>query len=140
MRWPGCITPFAWPSAWNGPRAANPAICRSCPRPAVLSCVSGTRKTPPSGRRPANASPPATCGSRSPTCCWALLTLANWAQAIVLFNGDAATYLNDTPLIFRLHIFLGLTIILLFPFTRLVHVWSIPLGYLGRNYQIVRRR
>ena len=69
-----------------------------------------------------------------------MLTLANWAQAIVLFNGDAATYLNDTPLIFRLHIFLGLTIILLFPFTRLVHVWSIPLGYLGRNYQIVRRR
>ncbi|KIY41237.1 nitrate reductase [Pseudomonas sp. 10-1B] len=69
-----------------------------------------------------------------------MLTLANWAQAIVLFNGDAANYLNDTPVIFKLHIFLGLTIILLFPFTRLVHVWSIPLGYFGRNYQIVRRR
>lgn len=69
-----------------------------------------------------------------------MLTLANWAQAIVLFNGDAATYLNGAPIIFKLHIFLGLTIILLFPFTRLVHVWSIPLGYLGRNYQIVRRR
>ncbi len=69
-----------------------------------------------------------------------MLTLAEWAQAIVFFNGDAANYLVETPWIFKLHIFLGLTIILLFPFTRLVHVWSIPLGYFGRNYQIVRRR
>jgi len=29
---------------------------------------------------------------------------------------------------------------LLFPFSRLVHVWSVPLGYLFRRYQIVRRR
>ncbi|MEE1867905.1 MULTISPECIES: respiratory nitrate reductase subunit gamma [Pseudomonas] len=69
-----------------------------------------------------------------------MLRLANWAQSIVFFHGDAASHLIGTPLIFKLHIFLGLTIILLFPFTRLVHVWSIPLGYLGRNYQIVRRR
>lgn len=69
-----------------------------------------------------------------------MLALANWAQAIVFFKGDAASYLIEAPLIFKLHIFLGLTIILLFPFTRLVHVWSIPLGYFGRNYQIVRRR
>ncbi|MCY1405558.1 Respiratory nitrate reductase 2 gamma chain [compost metagenome] len=69
-----------------------------------------------------------------------MLMLANWAQSIVFFRGDAASYLVEAPLIFKLHIFLGLTIILLFPFTRLVHVWSIPLGYLGRNYQIVRRR
>ncbi|WP_448681644.1 respiratory nitrate reductase subunit gamma [Pseudomonas nicosulfuronedens] len=69
-----------------------------------------------------------------------MLTLANWAQSIVFFKGDASSYLVEAPLIFKLHIFIGLTIILLFPFTRLVHVWSIPLGYFGRNYQIVRRR
>lgn len=69
-----------------------------------------------------------------------MLALANWAQAIVFFRGGAADFVMEAPLIFKLHIFLGLTIILLFPFTRLVHVWSIPLGYLGRNYQIVRRR
>lgn len=69
-----------------------------------------------------------------------MLTLANWAQAIVFFRGDAASFMVEAPLIFKLHIFLGMTIILLFPFTRLVHVWSIPLGYFGRNYQIVRQR
>lgn len=69
-----------------------------------------------------------------------MVALANWAQAIVFLRGDAASFLVGTPLIFKLHIFLGLTIILLFPFTRLVHVWSIPLGYFGRSYQIVRRR
>jgi nitrate reductase gamma subunit len=26
----------------------------------------------------------------------------------------------------------------MFPFTRLVHVWSVPITYLGRAYQIVR--
>ncbi|MCP1625348.1 respiratory nitrate reductase subunit gamma [Pseudomonas nitroreducens] len=69
-----------------------------------------------------------------------MLALANWAQAIVFFRGGAADFVMEAPLIFKLHIFLGLTIILLFPFTRLVHVWSIPLGYFGRSYQIVRRR
>ncbi|MGO2148912.1 respiratory nitrate reductase subunit gamma [Halomonas sp.] len=69
-----------------------------------------------------------------------MLTLASWAQAIVFFNGGAANYLQDVSWIFKLHIFLGLTIILLFPFTRLVHVWSAPFGYLTRRYQLVRKR
>ena len=39
------------------------------------------------------------------------------------------------------HILLGLTIFLVFPFTRLVHVWSAPIWYLGRTgYQVVRTR
>ncbi|MCS2610472.1 respiratory nitrate reductase subunit gamma [Halomonas dongshanensis] len=69
-----------------------------------------------------------------------MLTLSSWAQAIVFFGGGAADYMQEVPWIYRLHIFLGLTIILLFPFTRLVHVWSAPLGYLTRRYQLVRRR
>jgi nitrate reductase gamma subunit len=69
-----------------------------------------------------------------------MLTLASWAQAIVFFSGGAADYLEEVSWIYKIHIFVGLTIILLFPFSRLVHVWSIPLGYLGRNYQIVRKR
>jgi nitrate reductase gamma subunit len=39
-----------------------------------------------------------------------------------------------------MHIFLGLTLFLIAPFTRLVHVWSIPVSYLWRPYQVVRRR
>lgn len=69
-----------------------------------------------------------------------MLTLSSWAQSIVFFNGNAAGYLEEVSWIYKVHIFVGLTIILLFPFSRLVHVWSIPLGYFGRNYQIVRRR
>jgi nitrate reductase gamma subunit len=37
-------------------------------------------------------------------------------------------------------VFLGMTLVLIVPFTRLVHVWSIPLSYVTRPYQIVRRR
>ena len=69
-----------------------------------------------------------------------MLTLAAWAQAIVFFGGGAADYMAEVSWIYKLHVFLGLTIILLFPFTRLVHVWSVPLGYITRRYQLVRRR
>ncbi|QEM81567.1 respiratory nitrate reductase subunit gamma [Halomonas binhaiensis] len=69
-----------------------------------------------------------------------MLKLADWAQAIVFFQGSAASHLEGLGFIYHIHIFIGLTIVLIFPFTRLVHVWSAPLGYLGRRYQIVRRR
>jgi nitrate reductase gamma subunit len=39
------------------------------------------------------------------------------------------------------HLVLGMTIFLLFPFSRLVHIWSAPVWYLGRRgYQVVRTR
>ena len=41
--------------------------------------------------------------------------------------------------LFKLHLALGMTIFLVFPFTRLVHIWSAPIWYLGRRgYQVVR--
>ncbi|GAB3343103.1 MULTISPECIES: respiratory nitrate reductase subunit gamma [Chromohalobacter] len=70
----------------------------------------------------------------------AMLELAEWAQSIVFFKGGAAEHLAEIGLVYKLHILLGLTIVLVFPFTRLVHVWSAPLGYIGRRYQIVRRK
>ncbi|MBY5968955.1 MULTISPECIES: respiratory nitrate reductase subunit gamma [Halomonas] len=69
-----------------------------------------------------------------------MIKLAEWAQAIVFFQGGAAAHLEGIGFIYHLHILVGLTIVLIFPFTRLVHAWSAPLGYLGRRYQIVRRR
>ncbi len=70
-----------------------------------------------------------------------MVALANWAQHIVTFRGDAASFVAGEALVFKLHLVLGLTIFLLFPFTRLVHVWSVPVQYLGRSgYQIVRKR
>ena len=69
-----------------------------------------------------------------------MLLLADWAQHIVTFRPGAADLILDAHWIFKAHITLGLTLFLIFPFTRLVHVWSIPLGYLRRPYQVVRRR
>ncbi len=68
-------------------------------------------------------------------------SLAHWAQSIVTFQSNAASFIIDQHWIFKSHIFLGLTIILIFPLTRLVHVWSIPMGYMFKTgYQIVKTR
>lgn len=69
-----------------------------------------------------------------------MLLLADWAQGIFSFKGNAAGYLVGVNPIYKIHIFLGLTIFLLFPFTRLVHMFSVPLEYLTRRYQVVRKR
>ncbi len=70
-----------------------------------------------------------------------MIALASWAQAIVTFQPGAADFIADQAIIFKLHIFLGLTIFLLFPFTRLVHMFSVPLKYVLRSgYQVVRKR
>lgn len=65
-----------------------------------------------------------------------------WAQHILTFRGDAAAFVVDAALVFKLHLILGMTIFLVFPFSRLVHIWSgfATLGYLTRAYQVVRHR
>lgn len=69
-----------------------------------------------------------------------MLKLVGWAQSVVTFRGGASAHLDGVALIFRVHLVLGMTIFLLFPFTRLVHVWSAPFEYFTRRYQIVRSR
>lgn len=70
-----------------------------------------------------------------------MLKFMAWAQGIFTFDGQAASYIADVSPIFKLHLFLGLTIFLVFPFTRLVHMLSVPARYLWRpGYQIVRTR
>ncbi len=70
-----------------------------------------------------------------------MIKLAEWAQHIVTFRGGAAEFMVEEALVFKLHIVLGLTIFLIFPFTRLVHMVSVPFKYLLRSgYQIVRKR
>ena len=70
-----------------------------------------------------------------------MVALMNWAQHIVTLRPGAADYVTHVSPIFKAHLFLGMTIFLIFPFTRLVHIWSAPVWYLGRRgYQIVRTR
>ena len=71
-----------------------------------------------------------------------MVLLMTWAQHVVTFRGDAAGFIVDAPLIFKLHLFMGMSLFVIFPFTRLVHVWSGfgAVAYLGRTWQLVRRR
>ncbi|MDE2615902.1 MAG: respiratory nitrate reductase subunit gamma [Burkholderiales bacterium] len=71
-----------------------------------------------------------------------MLLLAEWAQRIVTFRGGAVELLAEASWVFKAHMFLGMSIFLIFPFTRLVHVWSgfASVSYLMRPYQVVRSR
>ena len=71
-----------------------------------------------------------------------MMQLAGWGQHIVTFRGGAAEMIVDVSWVFKLHLFLGMTIFLIFPFTRLVHIWSgfASLTYIARPFQIVRSR
>jgi nitrate reductase gamma subunit len=70
-----------------------------------------------------------------------MANLMAWANGIFIFDGAAASYIEEVNIVFKLHIVLGLTIFILFPFTRLVHMLSAPVRYLWRpGYQIVRTR
>ena len=70
-----------------------------------------------------------------------MLILADWAQRIVTFRPLAGN-LIDLAWPYKIHMVLGMTIFLLFPFSRLVHVWSgfATIVYAFRPYQLVRSR
>jgi nitrate reductase gamma subunit len=71
----------------------------------------------------------------------AMLILAGYLQSVALLRPDASA-LVAVAWPFKVHMILGMTIFLLFPFSRLVHVWSgfATVGYLFRPYQVVRSR
>ena len=71
-----------------------------------------------------------------------MIRLAAWAQHIVTFRGGAVELLAGAGWIFQPHLFLGMTIFLVVPVTRLVHVWSgfAAVTYVARAWQLVRPR
>ncbi len=71
-----------------------------------------------------------------------MVLLMSWAQHVVTFRGDAANFIVEASPVFKLHLFLGMSLFVIFPFTRLVHVWSgfAAVGYLNRSWQLVRPR
>ena len=48
--------------------------------------------------------------------------------------------MESVPLWFKFHIIIGYVVFILWPFTRLVHVFSLPLKYLTRSYVVYRKR
>ena len=71
-----------------------------------------------------------------------MIKLMLWAQHVLTFRTDASGYVADVALVFKLHLLLGMTLFLVFPFSRLVHIWSglAVVRYLVRPPQIVRAR
>jgi len=69
-----------------------------------------------------------------------MVALSHWAQHIVTFQAGAADFVKGADWPFQIHLVLGMTLFLVFPFTRLVHIWSAPIWYIFRRYQVVRRR
>lgn len=70
-----------------------------------------------------------------------MLLLMSWAQNIVTFDGgEAAQSIAHVHWIYKLHVLLGMTLFVVFPFSRLVHIASVPVQYILRSYQIVRSK
>tara|TARA_R110000868_G_scaffold362806_1_gene625052 strand:+ start:421 stop:1101 length:681 start_codon:yes stop_codon:yes gene_type:complete len=70
-----------------------------------------------------------------------MLNLMNWSRYVLTFRpNEAVEYISGVHWIYKMHVTLGITIFVLFPFSRLVHVWSVPVQYVKRNYQIVRQK
>lgn len=69
-----------------------------------------------------------------------MLTLSHYVQHIVTLRGGEYEAISALAWPYKTHLVLGFTMFLVFPFSRLVHIWSAPVGYVFRSYQIVRRR
>lgn len=67
------------------------------------------------------------------------LTINPWVRGILTFHPDASLMVN-VPLPFKIHMLCALSLFAVWPFTRLVHVISLPITYLGRTYVLYRKR
>lgn len=65
-------------------------------------------------------------------------TISIWFRGLFIFRVDP-TLMRDVPMSFKLHILMAFAIFAFWPFTRLVHVWSVPLNYVRRSYILYRR-
>jgi len=68
-----------------------------------------------------------------------MISLSYWVQGVLSLNPQPVI-LDSVSFIYKLHLFLGMSVFFLFPFSRLVHIWSAPLGYMFRPYQLVRTK
>ncbi len=66
-------------------------------------------------------------------------TVSPWFRSLILFQPDA-TLMVGVPLAFQIHVLCSTALFLIWPYTRLVHVLSVPIGYLFRPYVVYRSR
>lgn len=68
-----------------------------------------------------------------------LYTIAPWIRSIITFDPDP-DLMREVPWTYKIHILAALTLLAFSPFTRLVHIWSVPVKYSLRPYLSFRRR
>ncbi|HIW95031.1 MAG TPA: respiratory nitrate reductase subunit gamma [Candidatus Corynebacterium gallistercoris] len=66
-------------------------------------------------------------------------TISPWLRQLLIFNAQPEL-MADVPWEFKVHVICGFTIIAVWPFTRLVHAFSAPMGYVSRPYVVYRSR
>jgi len=66
-------------------------------------------------------------------------TVSPWFRSIFVLQPDGEL-MTQAPFSFQLHTIIGMALFALWPFTRLVHAFSAPIGYLFRPYVVYRSR
>lgn len=66
-------------------------------------------------------------------------SISPWVRSLLFAQPDPSL-MSGVPFFFQLHVLCATSLFLLWPFTRLVHVFSAPLGYLVRPYIVYRSR
>jgi len=66
-------------------------------------------------------------------------TVAPWFRGLFTFDPDTAL-ISGAPLVYRIHVVAGWLLYALWPFSRLVHAWSVPVAYLTRSPILYRTR
>ena len=66
-------------------------------------------------------------------------TVGVWFRSVVFLHPEPDAMVG-APILYQLHAVAAWLILLVWPFSRLVHAWSIPLQYIGRPYILYRRR
>ncbi len=66
-------------------------------------------------------------------------TIAPWIRSIVTFSPDPEL-IRPVHWTYKVHILAALTLIGFSPFSRLIHIWSVPITYLSRRFIVFRRR
>mmetsp|Transcript_326 Transcript_326/g.767 ORF Transcript_326/g.767 Transcript_326/m.767 type:complete len:228 (-) Transcript_326:1418-2101(-) len=70
-----------------------------------------------------------------------MYNLMSWSRYLLTLRPvEAVEYISSVHWLYKMHVTLGITLFVLFPFSRLVHIWSVPVQYIRRNYQIVRQK
>ncbi|MGP3957567.1 respiratory nitrate reductase subunit gamma [Nonomuraea sp. 3N208] len=66
-------------------------------------------------------------------------TVGPWFRGVLTLQPDVMA-MGQASGLYKVHTLIGMVLIVLFPFSRLVHALSAPLGYLFRPYIVYRRR